>query len=251
MGKLMACLVAALVLIPSALTAQTTDSLFAAGNDAYLNKDYETALNAYAQLESQGLGSAPLFFNIGNCHFKSGRPGYAILYYLRARKLDPFDADIQTNLEFARQFMPTRLEGVVINPVSSFMSGLVGPFTLNTLAWISSLLFIVFILTWSLRIYLRQAALWNKIALITLFCLVVVFSGLTTYKYRTEFIARKGVIVADEARIYSGPGEDNDVEFVGGFGLEFELEKENGDYYLVIFENQRKGWILKEMAALI
>jgi len=58
-------------------------------------------------------------------------------------------------------------------------------------------------------------------------------------------MTEKGVIVADETRILSGPDEDNDVEFVGVFGLTFEIEKETDNYYLVLFENKRKGWVNK------
>jgi len=227
------------------------DSLFNRANNYYQNKDFDKALRDYLRLEDNRFKSAALYFNIGNCYFKEGKPGYAILYYLRAQRLDPFDEDIETNLQFARQFMPTRLEGVQINPVSTFMEMLVEPFTLNALAWISSILFILFILLWAGKIYFDFHGLGARIGLYILLFLVIVSSGLTTYRYRTDYLTEKGVIVADEARIYSGPGEDNDVEFVGGFGLEFEVDKESGDYYLVIFDNKRKGWIKKENVEII
>jgi len=229
----------------------SADSLFSRANSHYQNKDYGKALDDYLKLEDNGFESAPLYFNIGNCYFKEGKPGYAILYYLRAQRLDPFDEDIETNLQFARQFMPTRLEGVQINPVSTFMETLVEPFSLNGLAWIASVLFILFLLLWSAKIYFGIDNTGSKIGLYILLSFVVVSSALTTYKYRTDYLIDKGVIVADEARIYSGPGEGNDIEFVGGFGLEFEVENESGEYYLVTFENKRKGWINKEYVEII
>jgi len=61
----------------------------------------------------------------------------------------------------------------------------------------------------------------------------------------------KGVIVADEAQVYSGPGEDNDLEFVGAYGLTFKIEKSFGDYYRVTFENQRQGWVKKSSVEVI
>jgi len=233
------------------VSAAVKDSIFAAANDSYQNKDYEAALESYLKLSENGYESAPLFYNMGNCFFKTGRPGYAILYYLKAQTLDPFDEDIANNLTFARQFMPTRLEGVQINPVSTFMGTLTEPFSLNNLAWISSGLFILFLICLSWKIYSGGGGLAIKVILYSLLVLVIISSGLTTYEYRTDYKVKKGVIVADETRIYSGPGEDNDVEFVGGFGLEFEVESETPDYYLVLFENKRKGWILKSDVELI
>ncbi len=235
----------------SSAFAISADSLFSRANNYYKNKDFDKALSDYLKLEDNGYKSAALYFNIGNCYFKDGKPGYAILYYLRAKRIDPFDEDIETNLQFARQFMPTRLEGVQINPIATFLELLVEPFTLNALAWISSILFILFILLWAAKIYFGFHGLGPKIGIYILLFLVIVSSGLTTYKYRADYMTEKGVIVADEARIYSGPGEDNDVEFVGGFGLEFQVEKDAGNYYLVIFENKRKGWINKKNVEII
>jgi hypothetical protein len=75
--------------------------------------------------------------------------------------------------------------------------------------------------------------------------------GMTTYKYRIEYLTRTGVIVSEEARVFSAPAEDSDVEFVGAFGLTFEVGKRLDDYYLVIFENKRKGWIRKDDIGII
>jgi tetratricopeptide (TPR) repeat protein len=242
-----------LILFLSGSTAHciNIDSLFMESSAYYENKAYDNALVGYLELESKNVESPTLFFNIGNCYFKNGRIGYAILYYLRAKKLAPFDEDINANLDFARQFMPTRLEGIQINPVKAFLDMVVQPFTLNSMAWISSIVFIGFILLLAAIIYLQIGTLVNKVIVYCLLVLVLVSSGLTTYKYRTEFLTKKGVIVADETRVYSGPGEDNDVEFVGGFGIIFTMEKSSGDYYLVIFENQRKGWIKKSDVEII
>ncbi len=245
-----------LILIVLSLSASTAhckniDSLFMEASANYENKAYDSALAGYLELENRSIESPALFFNIGNCHFKNGRLGYAILYYLRAQRLAPFDEDINVNLELARQFMPTRLEGIQINPVKAFLDMVVQPFALNSMAWISSIVFIGFILLWAAIIYLQIGTLANKIVVYGLLVLVLISSGLTTYKYRTEFLTEKGVIVSDETRIYSGPGEDNDVEFIGGFGITFTMEKSSGDYYLVIFENQRKGWINKSDVEII
>lgn len=228
-----------------------TDSVFTAANHAYDNKDFAAALNGYLKLETANSISAPLYFNIGNCYFRQGKLGYAILYYMRAKRLTPRDGDIAANLAFARQFMPTSLEGVKINPVTSFFDSVVSPFTLNGLAWTASLVFIVFFLFLSGVIFFQWRGFWIKAAGYVLLALVLISSGMTSYKYRSDYMVPKGVIVADEAQVYSGPGEDNDLEFVGAYGLTFEVEKSLGDYYRVIFENQRQGWIKKSRVEII
>ncbi|SYZ73980.1 conserved membrane hypothetical protein [Candidatus Zixiibacteriota bacterium] len=248
-------LIASAVLLVTGLASRasaiTADSLFAVANRQYDNKDYGKALDSYLRLEKNDMISAALYYNIGNCYFKQNKLGYAILYYLRAKRLKPNDNDINANLAFARQFMPTRLEGVRINPVTTFLDSMVAPFTINGIAWVSSALFILFILFLCAAVFLAWHGFWVKLAGYLLLIILLIFSGLTTYKYRTDYMVKKGVIVTDQAQIYSGPGEDNDLEFVGAYGLTFQIEKSTDKYYLAIFENQRRGWISKGSAEVI
>ncbi len=232
-----------IILIASSAYGFNADSLFNSAGNYYQNQDYDEALKIYIEIEQKNYQSAPLYFNIGNCFFKKGKLGYAILYYLRAQKLNPGDADIETNLEFARLFMPTRLEGIKINPVMAFLDMIVDSYTLNLIAWVASVLFILLILYLSVLMFLQWRGLIIRIFVYIMIFLVLVSSGLASYKFRTDYLTEKGVIVADETRILSGPGEDNDVEFVGVYGLTFEIEKETDNYYLVLFENKRKGWV--------
>lgn len=227
------------------------DSLFSHANHNYENQDYSQALDGYLNLINQGYSSAPLYFNIGNCYFKEGKLGYAILYYLRAKRLNPNDDDINANLAFARQFMPTILEGVEVNPVTEFFDLVIAPFTLEIIAWISSVLFISFMLFLSVVIHMQFRGLYIKLTAYILFLLVIVSSGITTYKYRTEYLTKRGVIVSDEARVFSAPAEDSDLEFIGAFGLTFEIEKTTNEYYFITFENKRRGWIKKNNAEII
>lgn len=244
-------LVAAVLILNSPGYTLDVDSLFLQANKHFEDKDYSLALNDYLGLEETGYVSASLYFNIGNCYFKEGKLGYAVLYYLRARRLSPNDEDINANLAFARQFMPTRLEGVEVNPITAFLGTVVAPFTLEALAWMASILFVIFMLFLSAVIYLQFRGLFFKITAYSLLALLIVSAGMTTYKYRTEYLTKKGVLVAEEARVYSAPTDDSDLEFIGAFGLTFEIDKAEDGYYLVVFENKRKGWIQKVNVEII
>ena len=241
-----------IVLVPAFSSATTNpDSTFARANKDYGDKLYPEALKEYLSLEQNGIVSAPLYYNIGNCYYELGELGYAILYYLRAQRLSPDDEDINNNLAFARQFMAVTLEGVRINPVTDFMDSLAKRFTLNSLAWISSGLFIFFMLFLAVVLYLRYSGLTIRILGYALATVLICSAILTTYKYRTDYMTPKGVIVASEAKIYSGPDENQELEFTGSYGLVFQVEREENNYYLVMFENKRKGWINKDLVALI
>ncbi len=243
----------AIIIIVGAIDSYAidADSLFAYAGTLYEDGKYNEALEVYKTIEQNNYRSAPLFFNIGNCYFELGEPGWAILYYLKARRLDPADDDIINNLEFARQFMPTRLVGVKINPFAEFMDTVVTPFTLEMSAWLASIAFILLILFLALAIHLGMRGTGTKIIGYSLLILTIATSVVTTYKYKTEYQTDYGVIVEEEANIFSAPSEESDLEFVGAFGLTFEIEKSSREYYLVMFENGRKGWINKSKVGII
>ena len=98
MKKIILTTIILLLAIP--LMATDDDNLWKSAADAYAAKDYETAVSLYSQLVKKG-ESASLYYNYGNALFKAGYTGRAILYYERALRLDPSNADIKYNLEFA------------------------------------------------------------------------------------------------------------------------------------------------------
>lgn len=69
-------------------------------DSAYMRDDFSAALEAYTQLQQQYGTSTWLYYNIGNCQYRLGRPGMAIVNYERALRLDPLNKDARANLEF-------------------------------------------------------------------------------------------------------------------------------------------------------
>lgn len=224
---------------------------FRMANKFYEDKDYASAIRLYENLLKQGLESAALYFNLGNAYFKSGDLGYATLYYLRAKRLAPGDEDIQQNLEFARQFARVQMEGVALNPINSFVASLVDTYRLSFLAWVTSSLFILFIFLLMARwgTGLNNSAI--RAAMVFVLLLLVAVASLTAFKYRHDYLTRRGVIIAEESPVLTGPSEQSDVELDGAPGLIVEILDESGDYYSVLFENKRRGWIRKELVAEI
>ena len=113
-GKLASMLLSLLLLVPfSGHAAQSyPDSLWNAGVEAYTAGDYASALQDWEEVRSAGLLSRDLYYNLGNAYFKTGEIAPAILWYERALRLDPSDADVRYNLEFARSQTQDRIEEV-------------------------------------------------------------------------------------------------------------------------------------------
>ena len=88
------------------------DSLWNAGVAAYTEGDFASALQDWEDVRATGLMSKELYYNLGNAYFKTGEMAQSILWYERALKLDPSDADIRHNLEYARSLTQDRIEEV-------------------------------------------------------------------------------------------------------------------------------------------
>src|SRR5687767_8758548 len=82
--------------------AQSPGALFEAGNRAYETGDFAAALALYEQLLAQGLGSAELFYNLANTHYKLGTLGQARLWYERSLLTKPGDDDARHNVNLIR-----------------------------------------------------------------------------------------------------------------------------------------------------
>ncbi|UCD63558.1 MAG: tetratricopeptide repeat protein [Candidatus Zixiibacteriota bacterium] len=247
------CMIALLLLVVSAagVSADAVDDEFSSANRFYEKKDYASAIRLYRSILVQGGESAALYFNLGNAYFKSGDIGRAVLYYMKARRLDPTDRDIIDNLAFARRFSRVQMEGVQLNPINSFFVSLVDEYRLADLAWLSSAVFVLLMLLLIARFGFAVAGPMIRMSLVVAVVLLVAAATLTAFKYRHDYLTRRAVVIAEESPVYTGPSPRSDVELQGAPGLVVEIIEDSGDYYNVLFENKRRGWIEKEFVAEI
>ena len=109
-----ATLLALLLMLPLGAQAADSypDSLWKAGVEAYTAGDWNQAAADWSGVAATGLRSKELYFNLGNAYYKDGDIAKAILFYERALRLDPSDADIRYNLDFARNLTQDRIDEV-------------------------------------------------------------------------------------------------------------------------------------------
>ena len=242
----------AIGLVVACTSVQATPrSEFDKANQFFQEKLYDSALAVYGGIERQGLESAELYFNMGNAFFKKGDLGQAVLYYLRAKRLDPGDDDISANLAFARGYTRIQMEGVQLNPVYSFAESMLGPYRLSSLAWISSALFIGLLLLLTMRFGFGVTLSWLRGAAITLSILLLLSVFATTFKFRHDYVTSRGVVLAEDCPVQSGPTDQSEIELRGAPGLVVEILGSSGGYVHVLFENKRQGWVRRDHVEII
>ncbi|MFH1302944.1 MAG: tetratricopeptide repeat protein [Planctomycetota bacterium] len=239
------------VMCLSAKVMASPEDDFRKANEHYEAKSYDSAIVSYTLVLDQGLESPALYFNLGNAYFRTGDLGHATLYYLRARRLAPDDADIRDNLAFARRFTSVQMEGVELNPVRSLVESLLATYSLTMLAWVSSILFIALLLLLTIRFGTGWRVGAMRIVIIPLLVLTGLGMMATTLKYRYDYLVWRGVLVAEDCPVRTGPSDQSEIELAGAPGLVVEILSESGEYYNVLFENKRRGWILKELVAVV
>ncbi len=229
----------------------TSSEQFEKANAFYEAKAYDSAVVAYESILDSGVESAALYFNLGNACFRQQDIGHAVLYYLKARRLDPTDQDIADNLEFAGRFTSVHMEGVKLNPIESFFDSLVDPYRLAVLAWVTTAFLALFFIFLTLRFGLRFQGLAVRGGVIISLAVLLVMSLMTTVKYNTEYLTERGVVIAEDSIVRTGPSNNSEKELAAAPGLVVEILSESGDFYNVLFENKRRGWIQKDLVAVI
>ena len=100
----------AVSIIRAGAVSPPADSLFKIANNAYNEGLYDSAVATYHRILDKGLESANLYYNLGNAYFKSNDIPSAILYYEKAKKLNPRDEDINYNLALTNTMIVDKIE---------------------------------------------------------------------------------------------------------------------------------------------
>ena len=84
------------------LNLNQPESIFRQANGYYQKGDYSKAFDQYQQLIAAGYQSGNLYYNLANTYYKLGQKGMAVLYYEKAHRLIPSDADLKANLNYVK-----------------------------------------------------------------------------------------------------------------------------------------------------
>jgi tetratricopeptide (TPR) repeat protein len=99
-----------LFIIATSVVGQNTNELFSDANDLYKNEKIEEAIELYKKIESQGMVSSELYYNLGNSYYKLNKVGPSIYYYEKALKTNPLNEDVKNNLIFAKRLALDKIE---------------------------------------------------------------------------------------------------------------------------------------------
>lgn len=248
-------LVILLLLVPAMhLNAQPADSLWNKGVEAYSQGDYELASASWNAIAESGMESVELYYNLGNACFKDGNLARAILWWERARKLDPSDKDVRHNLEFAEAQTQDRIDSVPEFFLRTWLRKASFLMRSNVWAVLSLLLFalaLAMLLLFLLgsRAGLRRTGFFTAIAA---FLLCLACFGFASVQKQDALRHDSAVVMLPVASVKSAPSEDSATSlFVLHEGTTVKIVDTVAGYTLVELTDGRQGWISTKAIEII
>ena len=218
------------------------NTIFFRANNSYSEEKYADAIKDYEQLVNGGLRSANIYYNLGNAYLKTGNKGKAILYYERAFKIRPRDANIRANLDYARSLVE---DSVQQNSEKWYRRAFFfhGFLSVDGMAILAFILYLAVMILASLSVLFR---VWGKIfrysAVICGFLLIMVLPSLINGIYESEF-QKKAVISIEETAARFEPSEDATIHFKLYEGTVIQITRSQGDWYQVKRGDGKIGWL--------
>lgn len=209
----------------------------------YKKGEYEKAIENYEYILREDIRNSSIYYNIGNCYFKNGALGKAILFYKRAKRLSPSDKDINFNLDFARSQRVDKIKEFEGPKFLENIVHLLQSLPLNILTIFTSIVYFLIFILLSLTFFFRKRIpIYVNIILLIIF---VSSLGLFLINLRKVNIS-EGVVTTEVGEVRSGPEEGFSLIFTLHEGAEFRIIGEEEAWFKIMLPDGLIGWIKKE-----
>ncbi len=214
-------------------------------NKAYAVGSYSVAAELYQKIASDGYSSPELFYNMGNACFKMNDYARAILWYERAKRLDPGSGDIDFNLNVANTKISDKIEPLPELFYKRWYSSLVQIFPADGWAFLCVFTFIAGLLGFVLYLVsrvliLRKIGFWAAFSLFFFSVIALIFAW-SSYSFTQS--ASEAIVFAPTITVKSSPDEKSTDLFVLHEGTKVRLLDNISGWYEIRIANGSVGWL--------
>ena len=219
------------------------------GLDAYLNNQYELAIQEFETVLDNNWASPELYYNLGNAYYRNGNISGSVWAYESCLSLSPTHADAGYNLELANLKVKDRV--VLPDPpiYLKWYMGIKENYSPST--WINITLFILFLLS----ILVTASRILPVVSLhyipgmfITLFFCSLFF---TLHSIWTGNSVNQGIIYDPVVEARSEPNTFSDQLFKIHEGLKVSVNRISDNWMAIELLDGTAGWIEKHQIRLI
>ena len=237
-----------ILLIAATSFAQSPTELWARANQAYSEARYDEAVADYSAIIDAApvitRAYAPIYYNLGNAHFKQGELSQAILAYERCLRLRPTDKNARYNLQFARTQIIDNIADTQVFFLREWVTTLRNMLPMSVWMWSSIILFCLMLVCLLLFAFSRSIG-WRKagfyISIICLLCSAVAFANAASLHHR-DSIRAEAIITRGIVNAKASPDRSGTELFTLHEGTKVTIHEVLGGYANIEVGNYN-GWI--------
>jgi tetratricopeptide (TPR) repeat protein len=214
-------------------------------NKAYSAGSYTTAADLYNKVVAGGYEAPELYYNLGNAYFKMNDYARAILWYERAKRLDPGNEDIDFNLNVANTKISDKIDPLPELFYKRWLNGILHLYSVDMWATLGIFMFIAGLLGGVLYLVshiliLRKIGFWSAVVLL----LLAVFSLLFAWSsYSFTKSTMEAIVFAPTITVKSSPDDKSTDLFVVHEGTKVRLLDNINGWYEIRIANGSVGWL--------
>ncbi|MBN2207845.1 MAG: tetratricopeptide repeat protein [Candidatus Coatesbacteria bacterium] len=242
---------------------KVTVELYNDGCDSYERDDFAGAKDRFLAAALTRWQNPALFYNLGNCYFRLGDLGRAILYYEKAKRLAPRDASIAYNLDLTRSRIIDKVEPTERNILVQLFVDVYSLFNVNEWTAISLSLYLALMAVVIAVILLKGEAIdegegARRSARRILAQIAVILAILTALSATSTLVKARafnagdcGIVVADAVKARSGPKDEFAEVFELHSGTKVRIQATRDDWHQISIETGLSGWLPKESVEIV
>lgn len=216
-----------------------SEQVFELGNKQYVNENYSAAISLYDSILISGLESSELYYNLGNCHYKTNDWANAIWHYEKSLQLNN-NKKTKHNLELVKLKIIDRIEPLPQLFYKKWWINLTQ--NLSTQVWQILTLFgmgFIFIL----QLISQFTSLKNKLITKIFSAITVIILLITQTSYHNNFTKKEAIIFSETITVNSAPTISSTNLFTLHAGSKVEIIDTIGDWINIKIANGNSGWI--------
>ncbi|HOV11122.1 MAG TPA: tetratricopeptide repeat protein [Bacteroidales bacterium] len=235
------------------LSAADNKDIIARANQAYTEGKYAEAVELYQQLVKNNFQSSELFYNLGNAYFKTKDYPSALLYYEKAKKLNPSGEKIDFNINVANTKIIDKIEELPQPFYKRWLMGFRQSLSVDTWAIFSLIFLFVFFVAAAIflvgnTITVRKIFFWVGLVFLmsTLISVINAF-----YQHRDFQTSREAIIFEPTVNVKSSPDEGSQDIFVIHEGSKVKITDKVGAWIEIRIANGSDGWVPESTVKII
>lgn len=233
------------LLVCQMVSSQSTEELFQTANDQYKLEQYNAALKTYQQIDSLGLISSELYYNLGNCFYKLNEVAPAIYNYEKALLIDPLNEDASNNLIFAKRLTIDNIEELPKSVLQKLDEAIVKKLSYNQWAVFSVILSILGCLLF-LLFYFAYASGRKRFFFVTSMISFLLLIATISFTYKEYSFAQnniEAIIFAEQTDIKNAPTLNAEDAFKLHEGTKVKVLDTVDDWKKIKIADGKVGWI--------